>query len=323
MRLFTRFAAGLLFSTLALPAAAQSFTDPASYNNAIVNEQVDLLKKNLRYISKAAHSENDRKIENRRLEVVEQNKVAVANVQRMPAAYKGNSELRASALTAFKTMLDVYSADYKKVNALASTRTESFEAMQRYFDAQEEAEKKLAVVDDSVNAAQKRFAKQFGMSIESSKESARLAEYTRQVSAVNKYQHQVFLPYFRVQKASAKLTDALNAQDAAAFEAARATLATEAEKSAAELAAVPAFRGKDVAYRNAARDLANLYVVMCAKQFVQIAELLKNKDRLTKVDAQTINANINAYNTQNQKYNEAYNKTSAAFMDTYVPVMND
>ena len=322
MRLFTQVATVCLFATVALPAAAQTYADPASYNNAIVNEQVDLLKKNLRYISKAAHSENDRKIESRRLEVVEQNKLAVAKLQHMPA-YKGSTELRAAALAAFKTMLEVYSADYKQVNALAATRTQSFEAMQRYFDAQEVAEQKLAVVDDSVNAVQKRFARQYGMSIETSKESARLAEYTRQVSAVNHYQHQVFLPFFRVQKASAKLTDALNAQDAAAFDAARVTLATEAEKSAAELSAVPAFRGKDVAYRNAARDYANLYVVMCANQFVQVTELLKQKDHLSKVDAQTINAHINAYNTQNQKFHEAYNRTASAFMDTYVPVMND
>jgi hypothetical protein len=185
------------------------------------------------------------------------------------------------------------------------------------------AEQKLAVVSDSMNATQRRFAKQFGMSIEPNRETTKLDEYTRQVTVVNKYQHQVFLPYFRVQKASAKLTDALNAQDAAAFEAARVSLAAEAEKSAAELSAVLAFRGKDVAYRNAARDLANMYVVMCANQFVQVAELMKQKDRLTKVDAQTINGHINAYNTQNQKFNEAYNRTSAAFMDTYVPVMND
>jgi hypothetical protein len=50
---------------------------------------------------------------------------------------------------------------------------------------------------------------------------------------------------------------------------------------------------------------------------------MKQKDRLTKVDAQTINAHINSYNTKNQKFNEAYNRTSAAFMNTYVPVMND
>ena len=116
--------------------------------------------------------------------MVEQSKVAVAKLQHMPA-YKGNTELRAAALAAFKTMLEVYSADYKQVNALAATRTQSFEAMQRYFDAQEVAEQKLAVVDDSVNAVQKRFARQYGMSIETSKESARLAEHTRQVSAVN------------------------------------------------------------------------------------------------------------------------------------------
>ncbi|HEX8330475.1 MAG TPA: hypothetical protein VF629_23285 [Hymenobacter sp.] len=322
MCFFTQLAFGCLLATAGFPAAAQTFEDPASYNNAIVNEQTELLKKNLRYISKAAHSENDRKIESRRLEVVEQNKVAVAKIQRMPA-YKGNADLRSSALTAFKTMLEVYSADYKQVNALAATRTQSFEAMERYFAAQEVAEQKLAVVNDSMNASQRRFARQFGMSIEPNRETTKLDEYTRQVTVVNKYQHQVFLPYFRVQKASAKLTDALNAQDAAAFDAARVTLAAEAEKSATELSAVPAFRGKDVAYRNAARDLANLYVVMCANQFVQVAELMKQKDRLTKVDAQTINGHIGTYNTQNQKFNEAYNRTSAAFMDTYVPVMND
>ncbi|MDB5234108.1 MAG: hypothetical protein JWR44_1101 [Hymenobacter sp.] len=322
MRLFTHLATLGLFAALALPSAAQTFADPASYNNAIVNEQLDLLKKNLRYISKAAHSENDRKIESRRLEVVEQNKVAVAKLQHM-AAYKGNTDLRASALNAFKTMLEVYTADYKQVNVLATTRTQSFEAMERYFAAQEVAEQKLAVVGDSLNASQRRFAKQFGMSIEPNRETTKLDEYTRQVTAVNRYQHQVFLPYFRVQKATAKLSDALNTQDAAAFEAARVTLAAEAEKSAAELSSVPAFRGKDVAYRNAARDFANLYVVMCAQQFVKISELLKQKDHLTKVDAQTINTNINAFNVQNQKFNEAYNRTAAAFMDTYVPVMND
>ena len=322
MRLFTQVASVCLLAALARSAAAQTFADPASYNNAIVAEQVDLLKKNLRYISKAAHSENDRKIEARRLEVVEQNKVAVAKLQHMPA-YKGNAELWAAALTAFQTMLGVYSADYKEVNSLAANRTQSFEAMQRYFDAQEVAEKKLAVVDDSVNAAQRRFAKQFGMSIESTRESVKLAEYTKAVNAVNHYQHQVFLPYFRVQKASAKLTDALNAQDANAFEAARVAVAAEAEKSVTELAAVPGFRGKDVAYRNAARDFANMYVVMCSNQFVQVVELLRKKDSLTKVDAQTINSHINTYNAQNQRFQEAYNRTSSAFMDTYVPVMND
>lgn len=321
MRFFTQLATLGLLAAAALPATAQTFADPGAYNNAIVAEQVDLLKKNLRYISKAAHSENDRKIEARRLEVVEQNKVAVAKLQHM-AAYKGNNELRTAALTAFQTMLNVYSADYKEVNALAATRTQSFEAMQRYFDAQEVAEKKLAVVDDSVNAAQKRFARQFGMSIESTRESVKLAEYTKAVNNVNHYQHQVFLPYFRVQKASAKLTDALNAQDADAFEAARVAVAAEAEKSAAELAAVPGFRGKDVAYRNAARDFANMYVVMCANQFVQVVELLRRKDSLTKVDAQTINNHINTFNTQNQRFQEGYNRTSAAFMNAYVPVMD-
>ena len=323
MRLFTQVASVLTLVAIARPAVAQTTeADPGTYNNAIVAEQVDLLKKNLRYISKAAHSENDRKIENRRLEVVEQNKVALASLQHMKP-FKGNNDFRLAAINAFKTALDVYTADFKKVNSLASTRSESFEAMQRYYDAQEAAEKRLNVVDDSVNAAQKRFAKQFGLTFSTTRESNKLAEYSRAVSEVSHYQHQVFLPFFRVNKASARLTDALNAQDAAAFDAAREQVAAEAEKSATELATIPAFRGKDVAFRNAARDYANMYVVLCANQFVQVVELLKNKEHLTKTDAQTINAHINTFNVQSHKFNEAYNRTSAAFVDTYVPVMND
>ena len=323
MRLFTQVAGLCLLIALARPALAQTpETDPGAYNNAIVAEQVDLLKKNLRYISKAAHSENDRKIENRRLEVVEQNKLALANLQHMKP-FKGNNDFRLAAINAFKTALEVYTADFKQVNALANSRTESFEAMQRYYDAQEAAEKRLNVVDDSVNVAQKRFAKQFSLTFSTTRESNKLAEYTRAVSEVNHYQHQVFLPFFRVHKASARLTDALNAQDAAAFETARELVSAEAEKSVAELAAVPAFRDKEVAFRNAARDYANMYVVLCANQFVQIVELMKNKDHLTKTDAQTINAHINTFNVQSHKYNEAYNRNSSAFVDTYVPVMND
>lgn len=323
MRLFTQVASVGLFAALAArPAAAQTAADPGAYNNAIVAEQVDLIKKNLRYISKAAHSENDRKIENRRLEVVEQNKVALAKLQHM-APFKGNDEFRLAAIKAFKTTLEVYSADFKQVNALASTRSESFENMQRFFDAQEAANKKLTVVDDSVDAAQQRFAKAHGFTFSATRESARLAAYAKAVNEVNHYQHEVFLPFFRLQKSTARLTDAMNAQDAAAFEAARVLVAGEAEKTVAELAALPGFRGKDVAYRNAARDFANMYVVLCANQFMQVAELMKNKDHLTKTDAQTINTHINTFNQQQQKYNDAYNRTAATFMDTYVPVMND
>ena len=323
MRLFTQVASVCLLASLAFkPAAAQSSADPGAYNNAIVAEQVDLLKKNLRYISKAAHSENDRKIENRRLEVVEQNKVALAKLQHM-APFKGNDEFRLAAIKAFKTTLDVYSADFKQVNALATNRSDSYEAMQRFFDAQEAANKKLAVVSDSVDAAQQRFAKAHGFTLSASRESNKLSAYAKAVDEVNHYQHEVFLPYFRLQKFTARLTDALNAQDATAFEAARVAVAAEAEKTAAELAALPGFRGKDVAYRNAARDYANMYVVLCANQFVQMAELMKNKDHLTKTDAQTINGHIATFNQQRQKYNDAYNRTASAFMDTYVPVMND
>ncbi|WBO86154.1 LIC11966 family surface protein [Hymenobacter yonginensis] len=321
MRIST-LAAAILLAAVSTTALGQAFTDPGAYNNAIVAEQLIMQKKNLRYISKAAHSENERKIEARRQDVVAQNKASLAKISHMPG-YEGNTEFRDRAKAAFQQMLDVYAADYKQVNSLAASRTQSLEAMQRYFDAVEAAEQKLEVAGDSMEAAQKRFAARYKMTMSEDAEARKMSAVIRQVSEVNTYQHKVFLAFFRVEKANAKLTDGLNAQNAADFEAARVLLAAETDKALAELNAVPAFRGKDTQYRDATRDYAKFYLIWSANQFKKMTELIENKDKLTKVDVDTFNGYIKAYNAQNSKLMDAYNRAANNFQAAYIPVFND
>lgn len=306
----------------ALTASAQTFSSPGEYNNYIVAEQRAMLKKNLRYISKSAHSDNEKKIDAKRVDLVKQTELSLNKLAKMPA-YKDDKGFKEQTTEAFYQLLKVYSEDYKAVDMLAATRTATVENMEQYFALQEAAERKLRVINDSVDAAQHRFAKRHGLSFSEDAEGRRLAQYMQQVSEVNAYQHQVFLGHFRIEKATAKLHDALQAQDAAGFEAARVQLLAAAQAAQTELTAVPAFRGKDGQYRDAAKALVGFYAGMCEKQFVQLQALMQRKDQLSKADVTAINSYINQLNAGSQKYTDAYNRAGNTFMAAYIPVMND
>ncbi|ALD20854.1 hypothetical protein [Hymenobacter sp. DG25A] len=322
MRISTLVLAGTLLAGVTTTASAQTFTDPGAYNNFIIGEQRAMLKKNLRYISKAAHSDNEKKIDAKRLDLVKQTELSLNRLAKLPA-FEDDKGFKDQTTEAFYQLLKVYSEDYKAVDMMASTRTGSVENMERYLHAQEVAEAKLQVVNDSVNAAQSRFAKRHKMSISEDPEGKRLAQYMRQVSEVNAYQHQVFLAQFRTEKGCAMIADAMRLQNAGEFEVARVKLLEDTKLALASLAAVPAFRGKDVQYRDAARNLARHYNSMCANQYVKMKDLMERKDNLSQADVDAYNKYINFYNTQNQKVTEAYNRAGSVFMATYVPVFND
>jgi hypothetical protein len=321
MRLFT-IATAVLAAGLSLTASAQVFTDPGAYNNAIVAEQRAMLKKNLRYISKSAHSDNEKKIDAKRLDLIKQTEASLNKVAKMPA-FEDDKGFKEQTTEAFYQLLKVYSEDYKAVDMLAGTRTATIENMEQYFKLQEIAEAKLQVVNDSVDAAQRRFARRHKMTISEDPEGKRLANYMRQVSEVNAYQHKVYLAQFRVEKANARLTDALNSQNAAAFEQARLQLVEDTKAAAAGLTAITPFRGKDAQYRDAARNLVKFYADFATNQAAQMKVLLERKDSFTKADADKFNGFINVYNSQNQKLATAYNQAGNNFQATYIPVFND
>jgi hypothetical protein len=322
MRISTLLITAGLLTGLATTTQAQTFTDPGAYNNFIVSEQRAMLKKNLRYISKSAHSDNEKKIDAKRQDLIKQTELSLNKVAKLPA-FQDDKGFKEQTTEAFYRLLKVYSEDYKAVDMLAATRTATIENMEQYFRLQEIAEAKMQVVNDSVDAAQKRFAQRHKMTISEDPEGKRLANYMRQVSEVNSYQHKVYLAQFRIEKANARLTDALNAQDAAAFEVARQQLVQDAQTATKELTTITPFRGKDPQYRDAARNLVKFYGAFATNQAAQMKELLERKDRFTKADADKFNGFINTYNAQSQKLVASYNQAGNNFQSTYIPVFND
>ncbi|WP_414654688.1 LIC11966 family surface protein [Hymenobacter sp.] len=258
----------------------------------------------------------------KRLDLIKQTEASLNKVAKMPA-FEDDKGFKEQTTEALYQMLKVYSEDYKAVDMLAGTRTATIENMEQYFKLQETAEAKLQVVNDSVDAAQQRFAKRHKMTISEDPEGKRLANYMRQVSEVNTYQHKVYLAQFRVEKANARLTDALNSQNAEAFEQARLQLVEDTKAATAGLTSITPFRGKDAQYRDAARNLVKFYAAFAANQAAQMKVLLERKDSFTKADADKFNGFINLYNSQNQKLSTAYNQAGNNFQAAYIPVFND
>lgn len=325
MRFFTRLAIASLFSVGGLPAIGQPADNPVVYHKAITRLQLDLLQKNIYYISKLSRTESARQMEERRLALVAQGEAAVATCRQLPAC-RGNTELRTRAVRAFQAMVGVYGAPYQQVNELAAKRAESFEAMQRYWGTYEKAQQRLVGLGDSVQEARERFANDLDLRPESNaslnKQTHQWLAITRRVLALYQYEYQVFLPYFRVQLGCARLMAALVAHDAAGFEAARQLLAAEAATSAAELAAVPEFEELDVAYRNAAREVVNFQAVMCAGEFVQAAALMAHQDQLRYDEAQALNSCFQVYSRKNQKVHQDFARAAAEFTRTHSPSLN-
>ena len=142
--------------------AQQNFDSPVAYLNAMGNEHQAINKDMWRYINAMAHGKSGRKVENRRKEVLATIKKAQTNISRLPA-YKGDRSLRDSVSAYLKLSYQVMNEDYAKIVDLEEIAEQSYDAMEAYMMAKEQANLKLDLANERVNAQQQTFANQHGV----------------------------------------------------------------------------------------------------------------------------------------------------------------
>lgn len=319
MRRFTQFVTVGLLAALAQLVAAQAHLDPVSYNNAIVAEQVDLLKKNLCYVSKAAQADSAIKMEAWQLDMVKQNKACLAKLTELKDC-DGDVTFRNEVIAALHEQLKVYAGDCKRVNLLGVTRALSLKNMTQYFGAMEAAEARLQALGDTVQMAQTRFARRHKMAISYNRELALLNGRFRYVSGAKAYQHQMFLVKFRIEKAGARVSNALRGQNVAGLGPARQHLLEETQ---AAMGAITPFQGRYTEYASTTIDLAVFYVSMALRQFTKMERLMARKTHLTEAEATEIRGYIGFYNTNRRRLSKACDRAANDFQVMYIPVDND
>ncbi|MFN0203837.1 MAG: hypothetical protein ACKVTZ_20110 [Bacteroidia bacterium] len=312
----------------AQPKTGYDFKKAGDYNNFIVEQQQAVTLKNIVYISKAAHSKNDNKIEARRNELVAQIKEGINKVSKMPT-FEGDETFKTKALDYFETMLNIFNGDYKEINQLSNKVDENQkqkkcndavnDIMQQYLDLQTVAETKLATASDEMDEAQVKFAEKQGMTLKATDDGKKMGKLIAQISEVNVYHRQIDMEMFKNSTARLCLSAAWDAKNVAEFEESRTKLLEASEASLAEIKKMSAFKGDD-SYLQAAKTMLFYFSNLAKGDFVKVGEFLaKEQKDVTKADVDTYNKIIQSYNKKNAEVINDYNKAMTHFMEKHIP----
>ena len=147
------FVLGLAF---AFNLYAQDFSSPVKYFEYLNAQHATIVNKNMEYVQYAVHSDDWMTVENKRMELIDLIKSTIENVQALPP-YEENSQMKDELLVVLQQYLGSFEIEFNEVNLLKRDSKESYEAMEKYLDAQDAAEKKLADAADRFQLAQQAF----------------------------------------------------------------------------------------------------------------------------------------------------------------------
>jgi hypothetical protein len=263
-----------------------------------------------------AHGKSARKVEKRRLELVNailQGKALAKNV----GAFKGDTSLSATAYRCFSIYYIVIKEDYAKIVDMEEIAEQSYDAMEAYLAAQDIASEKLDEAYKQFETEYKAFAGRHNIQL--IEEDTKLSKMAETASKVMDYYHQVYLIFFKSYKQEAYLVAALDKKDINGIEQNKNALLKCSEEGLSKISKLASFEGDaDLAaacrtalqfYQNEARNkiAPALDYYMKVENFDKIKKAME-----TKSSSQRTNADINAYNAAVNDMNSStagFNKT--------------
>ena len=302
----------LKFSTEML---AQNFKNAQEYNNYIILQQAKITQKSLQYVSTSVHSEDVFKIEKRRDDVIKQIDVSLANVKKMPD-FNGDKRFRDETIDVLTLSRNTYNVDFKDANSLLAKRNDSYENLQKYYQAQDKAEKKVNEAMEDMKKAQTRFAERNKMQIMTAEKKDSPFDV---IGRLNAYTRQIELAIFRPKKNNDIFMKAIG--DKKATENQRKNIITEAETALSTLKMMPAFK-EDPSYRDKAIEMVTFYKDFATKEGATMLEVSTKKE-INKYDVDSFNAAIKLYNEKSNKIINEYNAVSAKIARENIPNVSE
>ncbi len=324
-----------------LNATAQS---PVEYMNSFSAEYGKIQQDMWDYTSSVSHGKSARKVDKRRMELIQTSNTALSKAK-SAKSFEGSSEFKDSVVEYLRLVNLVLKEDYAKIVDMEAISENSYDAMEAYMTARDQASDKLSDASVMINRVQRRFAEAHDIKIiETSSELDKKMEVAGEV-----YDHynEVYLIFFKSFKQEAYLLDAISRKDLSAIEQNREALVTTAKEGLEKLKAVKLYNA-DRTVVDATKKLLEFYITEGEKDIKVVSDFMlktenfnKTKEAFekkpeksrTKADVDgynkavnEMNAGVNQYNATNDKLNadrskliEGWNKTSQSFTDKHVP----
>jgi len=322
---------------------AQTFDTPVQYMDFISKANTDLTAKYLFYLSAVSHGKSARKVEKRRIEVVNAISDTKFSVMGMPP-WKGDRTLKDTTIAYLKILNIVFNEDYGKIVNMEEIAEQSYDAMEAYLLAQQKAQEKLHEASVKQQDMQKQFAAKNNITLIDNE--TELDSKAKIVNQVMDHCNAVYLIFFKCYKQEAYLMEAINKKNVVSIEQNVNSLQKFAADGLEKLKPLKGYNN-DGSLIDACRTMLNYYKTEAGKgpaitdyflkeeEFNKIKKQFdaKSSGKRTQQDVDQYNKAVNDFNSVLNKFNSAmadlnkegsaglndWNKTYNRYMDEYMP----
>jgi hypothetical protein len=290
----------------------QRFTSPGEYMGFISEQFITIHEDMWGYVKAASHSNNARKIETKRKEVISTLALAKLRIKKLPD-FEGDGSYRDSVVSYIEISYNVIKGDYDKIVNMEEIAEQSYDLMEAYLTAKEQARKKLIRAGEIASSQQRVFAANHGITLVESQSST--SKKLDVASDVYDYYNIIYLAYFKSYKQEAYLLDALSRQDLSSIEQNRETLIQNSEEGLNKLDSIRAYNGDNSLYQECKRTLA-FFNGEAKDEFKFFTNFLLKKENLEAVQkaidrkspAQRTKEEITEYNNLMNEFNSLVNQ---------------
>lgn len=328
MRTIFTLIVGLFFSSTSL--LAQNPNAAVEYMNKMSTEFKAIQETTWDYTKAAANNQNARKINKKRLELIQQIDASIKNVNRLPAFAK-KTYFKDSVLSFLRIQKIVIEEDYGKIMDLEDIAESSYDAMEAYMKAKEIANGKMESSSKQLSETYEAFAKENNVTLREG-EKDKISKQLAIADEVYDHYNEVYLVFFKPYKQELYLLDAMNKADLAALEQNKVSLSKVSEESLGKLKSIKLFRGTDNTIRGAATELITFYKDEADTKFAKLIDFQTKKDAFDRgkkafeANKNKSNDDVNAYNKLINELNKAsseFNNTNAELNKKRGTLIND
>ncbi len=328
------------------PLHAQNFDNAGDYMGYIGDANNKLASVYMAYLSATAHNKSARKIEKRRMEVVNGIYETRVKIQTMPH-WKGDRSYRDSTVAYYRLLEKVFNEQYAKIVNMEEIAEQSYDAMEAYLLAKEKAMEKLDEANEVSQTAQAAFAAKNNVTLVT--EETKLSKKHQVAGELLKHHNELYLIFFKPYKEEMYLLENMNSNKpgkVVAIEQNINAMGTAAEEGLVKLRSINAFNN-DASLVQASREALQFYKEEASSAkiftdfFVQLEAFQKAEKtfkakpsgKLTKEEIDTFNKQAKEMNEASKKFNtlneqlnkqrsamlDAYNKAVGKYMEKYMP----
>jgi hypothetical protein len=276
----------------------------------------DLQQKVWDYTSSAAHDRNAKKVESKRMELINSVKSGTETVSKL-TAFEGDDNYRQAVLEFLSIYETILVQDYARIVDMEEIAEQSYDLMETYMKAQEVANKKLDDASELMSQAQKDFGAKHNITI--TEDESDLSKKMNIANQVNQYNNNLYLIFFKSHKQELYLMNAVLTGDVNAIEQNKTALIQTSQEGLDITSKMEGYK-KDKSVLEVTNELLTYYNKEAKEKIQNITDFYVAKEKFEKINAgfekikekDRTKEDVDKYNEASQ----AYNETVSVFNDT-------